>query len=207
MRHIILCVLDIFIFGLFNDALSSSHYIDSNDMTIDEWWMGEIVEGSGRGLFQGAILKLAWMNCGKLRTGHLQNTSQELYCLSHRTRSWGKEARHVNPSLVRFSSYCGNKQSVSNNQWIRFLKAIEIYIHVYIYIFVFAVYNSSWNVTTRGELILHCRFTATWTEWKLWLARTRYVSLGGSNRIYVDLCLLAFSLKSLSNRWLLNKSA
>jgi hypothetical protein len=39
-----------FVCGLFNDAISSSHYTASNDRMINEWRIGKDMEGSGRGL-------------------------------------------------------------------------------------------------------------------------------------------------------------
>jgi hypothetical protein len=44
-----------FIYSLFNDAFSSSHYIASNEMMVHGWWIGEDVKGSGRGLIQGTF--------------------------------------------------------------------------------------------------------------------------------------------------------
>jgi hypothetical protein len=35
---------------LFNDAVSSSDFIASNDRMINEKWIGKDVEGSGRGI-------------------------------------------------------------------------------------------------------------------------------------------------------------
>jgi hypothetical protein len=40
----------LFVYGLFNDAVSSSDYIASNDGMINEYWIGKDMEGSGIGL-------------------------------------------------------------------------------------------------------------------------------------------------------------
>jgi hypothetical protein len=55
-----LCIVErhgmfLFVYGLFNDAVSSSDYIAWNDRMINERWIGKDVEGSGRGLIEASI--------------------------------------------------------------------------------------------------------------------------------------------------------
>jgi hypothetical protein len=52
----------IFVYDLFNDAVSSSEYrpIASNDKMINGWWIRKYIEGSCSGLILGTILVFAY---------------------------------------------------------------------------------------------------------------------------------------------------
>jgi hypothetical protein len=77
---------DLFIYGLFNDAVSSS-----DNRMIHEYWIGMDMKGSGRGLNQGTIPAFFWKDWWKPRktsvrldgyrteisTQDLPNTKQE----------------------------------------------------------------------------------------------------------------------------------
>jgi hypothetical protein len=57
----------IFIYALFNYAVSSSVYIASNDKIVNEYRIGKDVEGSGRFLIKCKIQEFALKGCGKPR--------------------------------------------------------------------------------------------------------------------------------------------
>jgi hypothetical protein len=46
----------LFIYGLFNDLVSTSYYLASYGTMVNELWIRKAVEGSGTGLFHGTIL-------------------------------------------------------------------------------------------------------------------------------------------------------
>jgi hypothetical protein len=64
-------VLGIFIYGLFNDALSSSDYIVLNDRMINEWWIRMDVEEVAMSYFK----MLSWHLSGGAAENHNKSYS------------------------------------------------------------------------------------------------------------------------------------
>jgi hypothetical protein len=94
--------------GSFNDAFDISDYIVSNGRIINEWWIGNDVEGSRSDLFQDTIPAFAWWSWEKSRkslisiivvpgeiwTSHFPNTNHKRYRLNRISRwsnhNWGE---------------------------------------------------------------------------------------------------------------------